>query len=166
MSKLLDNVLSRVERVYCDMDGVVADFEGQVGAIDRFDKEKGFFENLQPLEKNVLAIEIFVGYGADVKILTASPNEQADKDKRAWLKKHMPFIKEENIIICRTGETKADYIENMKGSLLFDDYSRNLIEWKENGGLAIKVVNDYDNEIGTHTKHEIPYVNTLLDLVG
>ena len=163
--KLLDT-LNRVKKIYCDMDGVIAEFEGELNAMGRFESEVGFFANLQPKRKNLLALETFIGYGADVHILTASPNEQADKDKMEWLAKYLPDLPKEKIIICRTGDTKADYIDTMEGSLLFDDYSRNLREWQNNGGLAIKVVNSYDNAVGTHTIHDIPYVNTLLDLVG
>ena len=160
------NILKDVENVYCDSDGVLFDFEGQAGALARFQVEKGFFENLTPIANNILALKILISKGANVHILSASPNEQADQDKLEWLAKYLPDLPKEKIIICRTGDTKADYIDTMEGSLLFDDYSRNLIEWQNNGGLAIKVVNSYDNAVGTHTIHDIPYVNTLLDLVG
>jgi 5'(3')-deoxyribonucleotidase len=163
---LLQDTLSRVKNIYVDMDGVVADFNGMPSAIDRFDNEAGFFANLTPLHNNLLAIEIIIGYGANVHILSASPNEQADKDKMEWLEKYLPDVPKENIIICRTGDTKADYVKDMSGALLIDDYTHNLIEWKENGGLALKFVGKEDNIVGKHTEHNIPYVNTLLELLG
>lgn len=165
MSRLSDTV-DRVRTIYCDLDQVLADFNGQVGALARFDNEVGFFENLLPISTNILAIEMFMSYGADVYILSASPNAQADSDKIKWLEKHLPDLPKDKIILCRLGEDKSKYVEDMNGALLFDDYTENLIKWKANGGLTIKVVGKGDNEIGKHTKHDIPYVNTLLELVG
>ena len=158
------NLLKDVENVYCDSDGVLFDFEGQAGALARFQVEKGFFENLTPITSNILALKILIDSGANVHILSASPNEQADQDKLKAYAKYLPEISRDKIILCRLGEDKSKFVENMKGAMLFDDYSENLIKWKANGGLTVKVVNSYDNEIGRHTKHNIPYVNTLLDL--
>jgi len=158
------NLLKNVENVYCDSDGVLFDFENEVNAIGRFDKEVGFFERLQPIEQNILAIKMLIDRGANVHILSASPNEQADQDKLKAYAKHLPELSRDKIILCRLGEDKSKYVEQMQGAILFDDYSENLIKWKANGGLVIKVVNSYDNHIGRHTKHNIPYVHTLLDL--
>ena len=151
--------------IYCDSDGVLFDFEGQVKAIDRFDKEVGFFENLEPFEQNILAIKILISKGANVHILSASPNDQADSDKLKAYAEHLPELSREQIILCRLGEDKSKFVKDIKNSILFDDYSVNLIKWQASGGLVVKVVNEYDNEIGTHTKHNIPFVHTLLDLI-
>ena len=166
MKNELFDIIGNVSKVFCDMDGVLADFEGQARAIDRFDKEEGFFSNLTPFYNNLHAINILLNYGADIYILTASPNKQADLDKLEWIEKYMPEFPKDHIIICRTGESKAKQIgSHIKGALLLDDYSGNLIDWKEKGGVAVKVLNKYDNPVGKHTKHNIPYVNTLLELV-
>ena len=151
--------------IYCDSDGVLFDFEGQVRAIDRFDKEVGFFERLSPFNENILAIKILIKKGANVHILSASPNEQADSDKLKAYARHLPELSREQIILCRLGEDKSKFVKDIENSILFDDYSVNLIKWKANGGLVVKVVNTYDNEIGSHTKHNIPYVHSLLDLI-
>ena len=37
--------------VYCDMDGVIADFNNEPNALQRFDNEKGFFKNLKPMNE-------------------------------------------------------------------------------------------------------------------
>jgi len=151
--------------IYCDSDGGLFDFEGQVRAIDRFDKEVGFFERLSPFNENILAIKILIKKGANVHILSASPNEQADSDKLKAYARHLPELSREQIILCRLGEDKSKFVKDIENSILFDDYSVNLIKWKANGGLVVKVVNTYDNEIGSHTKHNIPYVHSLLDLI-
>ena len=42
--------------IYCDMDGVLADFNAEINAVERFKKEKGFFKRLKPFERNVNAL--------------------------------------------------------------------------------------------------------------
>jgi len=159
------NLLKNVENIYSDSDGVLFDFEGQPNAIARFDKEVGFFENLAPINENILALKILIRKGANVHILSASPNEQADSDKLKAYARHLPELSRDKIILCRLGEDKSKYIEQMQEAIFFDYYSENLIKWKANGGLVVKVVNSYDNKIGRHTKHNIPYVSSLLELL-
>lgn len=125
---------------YCDMDGVLADFLAEPQAVARFENEKGFFANLKPIKANIEIIRVLVENGASVRILSASPNEQADHDKKIWLKNHMPFIKVRNIILMRNGQNKADYTKTKGCNLLFDDYGKNCEQWEERPNhKAIKV---------------------------
>ena len=124
--------------IYCDMDGVVADFNAEPNAVERFRVEKGFFFKLKPIEINVNAVKELARYN-EVYILTASPNPRADKDKIKRIKKYMPFIAKENIIICRNGERKVDFMKSDYGILL-DDYSVNLQEWTfKRGNIGYKI---------------------------
>jgi 5'(3')-deoxyribonucleotidase len=80
----------------------------------------------------------------NIYVISASPNEQADKDKLQWLKKYLPNLQKENITFCRLGENKAQIIEHKynikidKTCYLLDDYTKNLIEWESVGGIGIK----------------------------
>lgn len=126
---------------YIDMDGVLADFNKEANAVERFATEKGFFANLDPIRPHVSGVKMMIQNGTRVKILSASPNEQADKDKLLWLKEHLPQISEDNIILCRVGDNKADYVEDIENAVLFDDYGKNIREFRARGGHAYKIVN-------------------------
>lgn len=71
---------------YCDMDGVLADFFGVPNAVKIFREQENFFFNLKPIEENVQAIVKLLEKGESVRVISASPHEKADKDKRRWLK--------------------------------------------------------------------------------
>lgn len=127
----------RKVNIYCDMDGVLADFMGADGAIERFENERGFFQTLKPIKNNVATIKSLIADGnVNVFILSASPNDQADRDKKVWLKVWLPEIADGNIIIMRNGERKANYIKTDGINILFDDYGRNCREWL---GVSYKV---------------------------
>ena len=70
--------------VYCDMDGVIADFEGQKNALERFKTEKGFFKQLTPINKEGFKALLNDPH-INLFILSASPNKQADRDKIEFL---------------------------------------------------------------------------------
>lgn len=128
-------------RIFLDLDGTLARFNVR-NALERFDKEVGFFANLlayKGIEKvNELALtnQLFV--------ISASPNDQADSDKMIWLEKYLPNIKQENITLCRLGQNKAQIIQDKYNIVineecyLLDDYTKNLNEWESFGGKGIK----------------------------
>lgn len=134
--------------VYVDMDGVIADFFGQTDAVARFRDEKGFFKNLKPLKQNVEAVKRAIADGWNIYILSASPNNRADGDKRAWLKEYLPNLKRGHIIICRNGDNKLDFMKTADGILL-DDYGKNRRQWTDGNqnNKAIKIATDGDVEL-------------------
>ena len=124
------------------MDGVLADFDGQPNALERFIVEKGFFQKLTPTPLVERLNKALAVNNENIFILSASPNSRADIDKMFWLYEHLPNLRLENIHIIRGGEgadkRKAQFAT--EDSILFDDYSNNLITWEQFGGKGIKVV--------------------------
>ena len=130
-----------MKKIFLDLDGTLAKFNVP-NALERFDKEEGFFKNLGAYKwievVNELAKE------KELFIISASPNEQADKDKMIWINKYLPNISKANITICRIGENKAQIIQDKynitinEECYLLDDYTKNLKEWETFGGKGIK----------------------------
>ena len=133
-----------MKRLFIDLDGTVAKFNVR-NALERFDKEKGFFSSLKPfVNVNVINEMIINNNNVEIFIISASPNEQADIDKLTWLNTYLPSLSKENICFCRLGQNKAKIIENKyqmtidNNCYLLDDFSKNLFEWCACGGRGIK----------------------------
>ena len=130
-----------MNKIFLDMDGTLARFNVR-NALNRFENERGFFANLLAY-KGIENINEMVKNG-NIYIIRVSPNMYADIDKKTWLKKYIPNLKNENILFCRNGQNKAKFIESKlgikidKNCYLLDDYTKNLVEWEEVGGIGIK----------------------------
>lgn len=131
-------------KLFLDLDGTLAKFNSKKNALQRFDNEKGFFANLKPYKYIEVINEIATKGNVEVYIISATPNEQADFDKMIWIKTYLKDIKQDNICFCRLNENKAKVIKDKLNitidnqCILLDDYTKNLIEWKNLNGIGIK----------------------------
>lgn len=129
-----------MKKIFLDLDGTVAKFNVR-NALKRFETEKGFFAKLGAY-KGIEKINEMARNG-NVYIISASPNEQADKDKMKWIEKYLNNVPTENRLICRCGDNKALFLKNKGITIdntcyLLDDYTKNLTEWESVGGVGIK----------------------------
>ena len=130
-----------MKRIFLDLDGTLARFNVR-NALERFDNEIGFFANLLAYKGIEIVNEL--AKTNQLFVISASPNEQADKDKMIWLEKYLPNISIENITLCRLGQNKAQIIQDKynitinEECYLLDDYTKNLNEWENFGGKGIK----------------------------
>lgn len=158
-----------MKKIFLDLDGTLAKFNVK-NALQRFEKEKGFFAKLGAY-KNIELINEMAKAG-NVYIISASPNEQADNDKMIWIEKYLNNVPMENRLICRCGENKAEYLKNKdlqidKNSYLLDDYTKNLVEWESAGGVGIKRLTKVaDNSTGKWQGLAIKQLAELAEVVA
>ncbi len=138
-------------RTYLDMDGVLAQFEQVPHAVERFATEPGFFRMLKPTR---FALELRERLDTldttNLYVLTATPHERADNDKRAWLEEHLPELASK-VVFVRDGKDKAQLARG--GHTLLDDYTENLKFWVESGGQAIKALNGYNGKTHRYKRY-------------
>ena len=144
--------------IYIDMDGVLADFFGDVARhhgvknwrqarkqrrsinskIDKIAKKPGFFLHLPKLPNADRLIATVVQLAGRYSILS-SPMlitvEQSSKEKTEWLEQH---IKQQPRSIIYDHE-KFKFARQADGTpnILIDDYDTNIKLWEANGGIGI-----------------------------
>ena len=146
-TELLDTLYGK-RRLFVDMDGTLTTF---TPATMETLRRKGYFASLPPHEKVVEAIGYIAAEldNVEVFILTAVLDTPfAKKEKREWLRKHLPQIDDAHIIFVPCGADKKQFIPGGKGAFdfLLDDYSANLHQW---GKGAIKLRNAINGTKGT-----------------
>lgn len=121
---------------------------------------KNFYKNLPCFQEAPATIELLQKMGFKVKILSSCiDSKYCKKEKKDWLHYHLPSIKDEDVILIDNGENKADYIKDITTCILVDDYYKNLMNWYDAGGVAIKKT--YSGK-----ERPIPQVSSLVEIVG
>ena len=155
-------------KLFLDLDGTLTKFNSKKNALKRFDNEKGFFSSLKPYKNIEIINELATCGNVEVYVISATPNEQADQDKMIWIKTYLNQIKQENICFCRLNKNKAKVIKDKlnieidKECILLDDYTKNLIEWKNLNGIGIKrLTSKADNSRKIWKDYSIKNLNQL-----
>lgn len=139
------------KRIFIDMDGTLCRFHDTEHKYIEQMWEKGFYINLQPFEEFVKAISLCIDRNVDTEffILSAVLETEppfAEEEKREWLHRHFPQLSDKNMLFVPAGADKSSMISDMSSDcILIDDYNKNLSEWRQQGGTAIKFINDVND---------------------
>ena len=140
--------MGNVCNIFLDMDYTLAKFPAEHGELGtkRYKTQSGFFAKLKPY-KNIELVNQALKKNKNTFILSNSPNEIADKDKKTWIKQYLPNMPLKRCIFNRGGltaeKTKAEIAESklnrklLCSDILIDDSVTNCEEWVKAGGTAI-----------------------------
>lgn len=149
----------KIQKIYFDLDGVLADFDRGIIELCKIDRRKqgettpqadddmwlavknvgNFYNKLEPMQGSVeMFRKLYEQYGDRCEILSGIPKPRrqittAGEDKINWVRR----VLSENIkvnIVYR--EEKKEYVKG-PDCILIDDLQRNIDEWKECGGTGI-----------------------------
>lgn len=128
--------------IFIDMDGTIVNFYSVPNWLKSLLNEDSTpYEIAKPLlNLSILARYLNklqrAGYTIGIISWTSKncSNEFAEDIQRAkleWLKKHLPSVQFDNIIVCPYGTPKSRF--GLSGGYLFDDESANRLEWDSIG---------------------------------
>lgn len=141
--------------VYLDMDGVLADFFGQIAkahdvkywreihrkemGIDQIAQEPGFFESLPPMPNASNLMHNVIKLAGKFSILSSpllSDVEQSSEEKADWLRKYLRKHQPQAVIF---DHEKYKFARQADGTpnILIDDWDTNINLWEANGGIGI-----------------------------
>jgi hypothetical protein len=175
-------------QIYCDMDGVLCDFDGRFEYYFDLPPEEYKTKNGKDLfykKVSEAGVQFWAGMqwmpggqelwsviGKRNPIILSSPGhfEGAEEGKQLWIKKNLnPQPK--SVIFKQAGK-KQEVLqgkspEEIKKSILIDDYYRNILPWKEMGGIAImhKDINKTKDILSKFRISEIAYSSSESDVI-
>jgi 5'(3')-deoxyribonucleotidase len=141
--------------VYVDMDGVLADFFGEVArehdveywreihrkdlGIDQIAQEPGFFKMLPELPNAGRLIKGVIDLASYYSILSSplmSNVEESSKEKMQWLQRHLKNHQPQAVIFDHEKYKYAQQPDETP-NILIDDWDTNIKLWEANGGIGI-----------------------------
>jgi len=150
---LFENKLSEYQP-YVDLDGVLADFEGDfrkkfgTGPGDLDDdvmwkliaSDKTFWRNMTPT-KDFLKLWNWLKDEEPVILSSTANQPGAEEGKKLWVKKYLGDVR---LITVHSGKEKAIYASPW--TILIDDWEENIRDWRASNGIGI-LHNSADNTI-------------------
>lgn len=137
-----------MKRLYIDFDGVILDTipvlyeeaKRQEYEIDDPEFYKNFnfkciLKDKYIINDSINCIQKLIDSGKfEVSILTHCNSIKEGSDKVKYIRKHFSDI---TVIICPKDISKTKMIHT-KDAILVDDYAKNLREWENEGGIAVR----------------------------
>lgn len=119
---------------------------------------KGFYKNLPIFQEAPEVISALQRMNLRCKILTSLVDSPfCNDEKLESIHYYFPMIRDEDIILVPYGEKKVDKVNDVKHSILVDDYHKNINDWYLSGGVAIK--KSYSGK-----PRPVPVVSNLIEL--
>ena len=134
-------------KIYCDMDGVLTDFDGAYEQLTGEDirgqhlSDASFWKPIDEAGVKFWYEMNWKGDGKELwehikqyepKLLSAPSRENSSRvGKRLWVEKHLPGVE----LILRSAKHKKDLAE--PDAILIDDREDNIAGWVERGGIGI-----------------------------
>lgn len=163
--------------IFFDMDGVLSIFYGPIGLPNDnreypINQLNHYFKYAKPNPQ----IQEFIKtlQNKQISLYLVTHTTEMDKeldlqhmyDKQVWLETHYPnvFSPEHKIVIPNQTVSKAKAVQITTGinikktDILIDDYNKNLTDWTDKGGTAIKFINNKnsaDSFTGPHITPEM-----------
>ena len=144
--------------LFVDMDGTLSRFYEKAKCIENC-TEDGFFLSLKPYANVLSAINILhQRKKINLIFLSAVMAEDNKAEKVEWLRRNLSGFSDRDIR-CMFPHCSCDKPSFVKKNLvngevmkelnhdliLLDDYSKNLMDWKQAGGIGVKLLNDVNN---------------------
>lgn len=148
----MEQIKKAENRLFVDMDGTLTRFHDEVNYLEQM-YEPGFFENLQPFDMAVEGLNDYHQMHPEVEIYVLSScidgyPPYCETEKNKWLDKYLPFVDKEHRLFPKLGQTKISVVPGgiYETDYLYDDYNKNLAEWKAAGGTSIKCKNNINHK--------------------
>jgi len=136
--------MKEIKRIAFDMDGNIADLYGSRDWLYKLQNSLPVFENLKPMldmeELNSLCKQL-EEKGYEIMVITWLPKFATPEykkacriEKRKWLSKYFPMVKEIHAI--QYGSYKHWATKELQNCLLFDDVEEIRTKWEKFGGVA------------------------------
>ena len=148
-NKILEQVEPKKYTLYCDMDGVLCDFEKRFKDLtglspNAYRDKNGLNQFWKVIDNDGVRFWVGIPWMPDGKelydyikpnlfsLLSAPSYDNSSRlGKRLWVKKNTPGTK----LILTAAKNKQDYSE--EGAILIDDRADTIKEWDSQGGIGI-----------------------------